>query len=128
MATPQGREQRTTHLGLDLRCLVVLERFGPDGAADVVDQHIEAPEALDGGLHHPAAFVVLLKVGGQGQHLSGRGQLLLHFEHQLGTIHQDQLRPFGCHALGHPLPDALGSAGDQRDFFVKSVHVYLIGQ
>ncbi|MNL62283.1 hypothetical protein D3C87_1862920 [compost metagenome] len=103
----------------------MFERLGPDRAADVVDQHVQAPEALDGGLHHPAAFFVLLKIGRQGQHLAARRQCRLHFEHQLGAIHQDQLRALGCHALGHPAPDALGGTGNQRDFFVKSVHVYL---
>ncbi|MNP86693.1 hypothetical protein D3C76_1870810 [compost metagenome] len=61
----------------------MLERLGPDRTADIVDQHIEAPEMLDGGLHHAAAFFVLLEVGGQGQDLSGRRQLLLHLEHQV---------------------------------------------
>ena len=54
------------------------------------------------------------------------GQLLLHFEHQVGTIDQDQLRAFGGHAFGNAPPDALGRAGDQRDFIVESVHVYLM--
>ncbi|MOA08499.1 hypothetical protein D3C78_1282710 [compost metagenome] len=104
----------------------MFERLGPDRPADVIDQHIEASEALDRGLHHPTALLVLLKVGGQGQYLGGWRQLLLDFEHQVGAIHQDQLRPFGGHTLGHPPPDTLGCAGDQRDFFVKSVHVYLM--
>ncbi|MNI94702.1 hypothetical protein D3C73_1528420 [compost metagenome] len=54
-----------------------------------------------------------------------RGQLLLHFEHQVRAIDQDQLRAFSGHALGNAPPDALGRPGDQRDFVVESVHVYL---
>ncbi|MNG37771.1 hypothetical protein D3C84_1252230 [compost metagenome] len=54
-----------------------------------------------------------------------QGQLLLHLEHQVGAIDQDQLRAFSGHALGNAPPDALGRPGDQRDFVVESVHVYL---
>ncbi|MNP13119.1 hypothetical protein D3C76_1053870 [compost metagenome] len=100
----------------------MLEWLGPDGPADVIDQHIESTETLDGALHDPVAFLVLLKVGGQGQDLAVLRQLLLNLEHQLGAIDQDQLRAFSGHAFGHAPTDALGGAGDQRDFFVESVH------
>jgi hypothetical protein len=44
MAAPQGGEQRAAHFGLDLLHFVVLEEACPDGAANVVDQDVEAAE------------------------------------------------------------------------------------
>ncbi|MCY1422956.1 hypothetical protein D9M71_386560 [compost metagenome] len=128
MAAPQGWEQRTTHFGFDLVRLIVLERLGPDGAADVIDEDIDATEALDGRRHDAAAFGVLLKVGGQGQDLGDATQLLLQFEDQFRTVDQHQACAFGGHAFGDPTADALCGTGDQGDFFVEalSAHIYLI--
>src|SRR5690606_18810158 len=40
VAAPQRGKQRAAHFSLDFVLLVMLERLGPDGAADVVDQDI----------------------------------------------------------------------------------------
>ena len=103
----------------------MLERLGPDGPADVVDQDVQATKTFNGGLHHALAFAVLLKIGGQREAVLA--QLLLQFEHQFGAVDQDQPRTFGRHAFGDPPADALGGAGNEGDFFVESVHVYLDG-
>ncbi|MCY1297774.1 hypothetical protein D9M70_472260 [compost metagenome] len=121
MAAPEGGEQRAAHFGLDLVLLVVLEGLGPDGPAHVVDQDVQAAEALHGGGGHPVAFGVLLEVGGQGQHLGALPQLVLQFEDQLGAVHHHQARALLRQPLGDPAADALRRAGDQRDLVLESV-------
>ncbi len=124
MAAPERGEQRAAHFGLDLVLLVMLERLGPDGAADVVNQDVEPPEALFRCIHHPMAVGELFEVGGQGQHLGALPQLVDEFVHQLGAIHRYQPSAFGDETLGHATPDALGRAGDDRDFVLETfVHL-----
>ncbi len=114
MAAPQRREQRAAHFGLDFSLGVMLERLGPNGPADVIDQHVDAPETGRGGGHHPRALAVLFQVGGQQQR-----SLMLQFMHKLGAIHRDQPGALLQQALGDTPADPLGSAGDQRDLVVK---------
>lgn len=54
----------------------MLEWLSPNGAANVVDQNIQTTEALERRRHHPLALGELLKVGGQGQHLSDSDQFV----------------------------------------------------
>ncbi len=66
----------------------------------------------------------LFEVGGQGQHLGILPQLVDEFVHQLGAIHRYQPSAFGDEALGHATTDALGRAGDDRDFVLETfVHL-----
>ncbi len=124
MAAPQGREQRATHLGLDLVLQVMLEGLGPDGSADVVDEDVETAETLFRGIHNPMAIGELLEVGGQGQDVSALPQLIGQFMDQFGTVHGHQPAAFLGESLGDTATDALGRAGDHRDLVVKScVHL-----
>jgi hypothetical protein len=50
-AAPQGWEERAAYFGLDLVLGVELEGLGPDGAANVVDQDVDAAKAGSG--RHP---------------------------------------------------------------------------
>ncbi|MNJ75079.1 hypothetical protein D3C77_721170 [compost metagenome] len=95
----------------------MLERFGPDGAANVVDQHIKAAEMLHRRSHYPAALAVLFKIGGQTQHA-----LALQFMHQLRAIHGHQRRAFCKQTLAQTTADPLRRAGNQRDLVGESVH------
>ncbi|MNH10600.1 hypothetical protein D3C79_700830 [compost metagenome] len=77
MTAPQGGKQRAAYFGFDLCRFVVLERLGPDGPTDVIDQYVEATETLYRKRYYSTAFAVLLKVGGQAQHT-----VTLQFMHQ----------------------------------------------
>ncbi|MCY1366365.1 hypothetical protein D9M69_532580 [compost metagenome] len=106
--------------------LVVLERLGPDGPADVVDEDVQAAEALHGRRHDALAIGVLLEVGGQRQHLTALPLGVQQFVDQLGAIHRRHLRAFFEQSLDDAATDALGGAGDQGDFVVESLaHVSL---
>ena len=73
-AAPQGREQRAADLFLNLFWLILGERSRPDGAADVVDEHVEAAEMRDPGGKRLFSTLPLLKVSLQRQYLtSGLG-------------------------------------------------------
>ncbi|MNP01654.1 hypothetical protein D3C76_934780 [compost metagenome] len=119
MAAPQGGEQRTAHFRLDLLDFVVLERLGPDGAADVVDEDVETAECVDRGGHHAGAIAVLFEVGDQREHaLPGQ------FVNQFGTVYRHHVCAFGLELPAHATADALGGAGDEGDFALESwVHV-----
>ncbi len=66
----------------------------------------------------------VFEVGSQGQHLGALPQLVDEFVHQLGAIHRHQPSAFGDEALGHATTDALGRAGDDRDFVLETfVHL-----
>lgn len=89
----------------------MLERLGPNGPADVVDENVEAPEPCIGGGHHPRAFGVLFEVGGEQQRA-----LMLQLMHEFRAIHRHQPGALLQQPLGNTAANALGRAGDQRDF------------
>ncbi|MDT4874676.1 hypothetical protein FQZ97_1099910 [compost metagenome] len=67
------------------------------------------------------AFGELFEVGGQGQQLDLRTQLVLQLEDQLGTVHGNHPRALLHQPLDHPAADTLGGAGDQRDLVLESL-------
>ncbi|MNP70684.1 hypothetical protein D3C76_1669490 [compost metagenome] len=93
----------------------MFERLGPDRAADVVDQDVEAAEGFDRRGHDAGAVGVLFEVGGEGQHAFA-GQ----FVDQFGAVYCHHLRAFGLEPPAHATADALGGAGDQGDFLMES--------
>jgi hypothetical protein len=94
----------------------VLERLGPDGAADVVDQDVEAAEGFHRTGHDPGAIGVLFQVGGEGEHA-----LASQFVDQLGTVYRHHLRAFSLQPPAHAPADALSGTGDQGDLALESV-------
>ncbi|MNE33675.1 hypothetical protein D3C80_1273600 [compost metagenome] len=116
VAAPQGGEQRAAHLGLDLLDFVVFEGLGPDGAAHVVDQDVQAAMGFHRTGHDPGAIGVLFQVGGEGEHA-----LASQFVDQLGTVYRDHVCAFGLEPPAHAPADALGGTGDQGDLALESV-------
>jgi len=99
----------------------MLERLGPDGAADVVDEDVQPAKALDGGLHDLLAVGAFFHVGCQREHFGGRSeQFIAQLIDQIGAVDQHQAGAFGGQAQGHAAANALGRAGDHRDLVVKT--------
>ena len=110
MAAPQGGKQRATHFRFDFFDPIVLERFGPDRAADVVDQDVEAAKGGHGRGHNTGAVLVAFQVSRQGQHARP-----FQFVHQLGAVNRNHLCALAQQAFAHTAADALSGAGDQRE-------------
>ena len=85
--------------------------------AGVVDQHVQAPEALDGGGQEPADLLRLRDVGLQDQHVAAvradlAGERVEPVEPARARRHPRALAGEGEHALP---PDPGGGAGDGHD-------------
>src|SRR3981081_4946500 len=65
---PERREERAADLCLDLRFLILRERLGPNRAADVINQDVDAAEARSCQLHRSGRAAKHFKVwdGGDG--------------------------------------------------------------
>ncbi len=100
----------------------MLERFGPDGAADVVDEDIEAAEAFERLIDHTLAVGKALQVRGQGEDFSVLAEGVPQFVDDLGAVHRDDLRALFHQSFGDATADALGGAGDEGDLVVESFH------
>jgi hypothetical protein len=104
-AAPQGGEQRAADLRFDLGFLVVLEGLGPDGAADVVDQHIDAAKAGQSLGGHGLGAGEGLQVGLEGvggascRHDAGNDLL-----HQRRAVHRQHPAALGGHLPATPWP------------------------
>jgi hypothetical protein len=96
MAAPESREQRPADLGLDLVGLEIRIGPHPDRAADIVDQHVDPPEAGDRLRHSGRRACVGFEVGAEAC------RPLPHFSRdigdELGAVDQQHLRTFGSSA------------------------------
>ena len=120
-AAPQGGEQRAAHFGLDLGFFVELEGLGPDGAADVVDQHVDTLELAQGLGNHGLGAGEGFEVGLEGCSLALGGlDLLDDFIDQVGTVDGQHLAAFGRNLHRDAPADALGGAGHDDDFFLEA--------
>ena len=120
VAAPQRGEQRAAHLGLDLVLAVVLKRLGPDGAADVVDQHVQAAKAQHGLGHHALALGVALQVGREREHTFGGAGQLAQFVHQLRAVHSHHAGALFQQPFDDAPAYALRRSGDDRHLVLET--------
>jgi len=98
----------------------MLEGLGPDGAADVVDEDVDAAEALHGLGHHALGVGVALQVGGQRQQPIGSTREAAQFMDQLGAVHRGHPAALFQQPLDDAPADALCRAGDDGDLVVET--------
>src|SRR5690606_32291423 len=119
---PQRGKQRAAHFGFDLVFQVMLERLGPDSAADVVDQNVDTSETLLRHSHHPMTVGKPLKIGGQGEYLTApRPQLIGQLVDHLGTVHCYQPSTLSDDTLGDATANPLCRTADNGDFVFKTL-------
>ena len=93
----------------------MLERLGPDGAAHVVDQDVDAAILLMGLGHHHFRTFPSFQVGLHGQGFRALvAQLGCNALHVVRDVHQYQAGTFGGGQFGHSPANALGSTGDHH--------------
>ena len=113
MAAVERREQRAADLLIDLVRLEVGEGPHPNGAADIVDQDVDAAEAGQCGLHRAGCPIVGLQVAAVGEGLgAGLGR---DFADEVRPIDQQNPPTLGGDAQGEAPADALGGSGHDHD-------------
>ncbi len=120
-AAPQRGEQRAPDFRLDLLGRIFLVGLGPDGAADVIDQHIDP--AVGGQCGRDQLFGAGPGFQVHPGHQRQRAQGLhfgRHFLHQLRTVGQHQLRALLRQRQGHAAAYALGCARDDDNLSFKT--------
>ena len=102
----------------------MLERLGPDGAAHVVDQHIDALVQLQALGHHGLGTGKGFQIGLEGRCLAASRSDLGHgVLDQVRAVYGQHAAPFGGYTLRHALTNALGRARDNHHLASKSVCV-----
>src|SRR5699024_3797696 len=120
---PQRGEERTVNFLLDLLWRVVLVGFCPDGAADVINQHIYASGLgqceVHGGLRSGKGF----QIGGGGVRLTrtSASELFCALRHQISAVYQDHGAIFTRDALGYSKAKALGCTRDNNNLVFEAL-------
>ena len=82
--------------------------LGPDRAANVVDEHVDAAEGVECGLHGMLGACVGFQIRRDSVRLTaGCGDFGLHFVDQFGAVHQQRLGTLFCRRQCNAAPDAL---------------------
>jgi hypothetical protein len=98
-----------------------LERLGPDGAADVVDQYIDGAKRVQRGGHHLFGAGPGLQVDVDGDGLRPRRAYLgQHLLDQLRSVCQHQPGALPGERQRGAAPDALPGAGDDHRLPVET--------
>ena len=95
---------------------VVLVGFGPDGPTDVVDQDVDASEALQCGIYCILGTFERLEVRG---HRMGTLQRCRDVVNQFSSIHKRDGTTFCGNSFGNAAPDPLSRSGDDHDPVVE---------
>src|SRR5699024_11053226 len=122
-AHPQRGEERTVNFLLDLLWRVVLVGFCPDGAADVINQHIYASGLgqceVHGGLRSGKGF----QIGGGGVRLTrtSASELFCALMHQISAVYQDHGAIFTRDALSYSKANILGCTRDNNNLVFEAL-------
>jgi hypothetical protein len=118
---PERREERAADLCLDLRFLILRERLGPNRAADVINQDVDAAEARSCPLHRCGRAAKTFQVCDGGERLGSR--LLPHLLDEVGPIHEGDASPFPCQPQRDITADALCRASHHGSLASEAVRI-----
>ena len=120
-AAPQRRKQRAPDLRLDLLLLVLLVGLGPDRAADVVDENVDALELRQRLGHHACAPAKVSRSASKRcRSAAGRVISATTSSHQLRAVDRQHRAAFGRNGDRHTTADALRGTGDDDDLVARS--------
>ena len=119
MAAPERWHQRAADLRFDLLRLEAIVRSHSDCAADVVNENVDASEALDRFGHSPCGPLVRLKVAYEAA--PPDAGLRRDVTYEVRSIDEQDIAPFRCGPQRHRASDTLGCAGHDQGLSREAV-------